>query len=93
MRNLWWGCIENLLIRNGVPKFTKATKTFVRTRRGRADSTQRRIFETSDPKPHEMHLQFFAWCRNVGNGVIRRIEIADGIPVSWNLGRRFRKRS
>jgi hypothetical protein len=83
MRDLWHGRIENLFVVRGLPRITEQTKLFSRYRRGRSDPPRALRPSYSDRQPHPQHLKLRAHCRNVGDGVIDRIEVADGVPVFW----------
>lgn len=77
IRDLAWGRIENLVIRGGVPRVTKDTKLLQRVR------TQRRAKPPTARRPHAQHEKLLADCRRMRDGVMARIEVADGLPVVW----------
>lgn len=81
MRDVGWGRIEGALIRSGIPRMTKKTKRLKSFRGNRSDTT-----DTSCWKHrvlHAQHHKFFTYCHCVGDGLLPRIEIADGLPIYW----------
>ena len=82
MRDIGHGRIENLAVRAGVPQLSAQTKLL---RCFRLD----RMGDPLDPmaapgrKHHPRQLEFLAHCRTVGDGVIEKVEVADGLPIHW----------
>ena len=83
MRLLWHGRIENLFVVHGLPRITEQTKLFSRHRSGRCDPPSAPRPSHSNCKPHPKHIELLEHCVAVRDGVIDRIEIADGVPVFW----------
>ena len=82
MRDIGHGRIENLLVRAGAPHISTKTKLL---RCFRPDRAGGRADSPAIPgrNQHLRQLKFLAHCRSVGNGVIEKVEIADGLPVFW----------
>lgn len=80
IRDLAWGRIENLVIRGGVPRVTKDTKLLQRVR------AQRKAKPPKSRRPHAQHEKLLADCRQMRDGVMARIEVADGLPIVWKPG-------
>lgn len=80
IRDLAWGRIENLVIRGGVPRVTKDTKLLQRVR------AQSKAKPSKARRPHAQHEKLLADCRRMRDGVMARIEVADGLPVVWKPG-------
>lgn len=59
------------------------TKILRRVRPGRRDSLRSATADRADRRPHEQHQKLLAACRQVGEGTLERIEIADGLPIYW----------
>lgn len=81
MRDLGWGRLEHVTIHGGVPRMTKKTKRLKSFRGKHGDTT-----DTSSWKHrvlHAQHHKFFTYCHRVGDGLLPRIEIADGLPIYW----------
>lgn len=77
IRDLAWGRIENLVVRGGVPRVTKDTKLLQRVR------AQRKAKPPKPRRPHAQHEKLLADCRRMRDGVMARIEVADGLPIVW----------
>ena len=84
MRDLGHGRVEDLLVAGGTPRVTERTKLFRRYRPGRPDPPAAPRVSYVGRRPHPQHERLLAHCRQVGDGVIGRVEVADGIPVHWS---------
>ena len=93
MRDLGWGRIENLPIRGGVPRMTRDTKVLRRVRVGRHDGPRWTTSARRDRKPHQQHQKFLDACRGIGDGVLERIEVADGLPIYWKTNTKLAQRA
>lgn len=80
IRDLAWGRIENLVIRGGVPRVTKDTKLLQRVR------AERKAKPAKVRRAHAQHEKLLADCRRMRDGVMARIEVADGLPIVWKPG-------
>jgi hypothetical protein len=84
MRDLGHGRIENLGVTAGAPHINGRTKLLQLVRHGRHAPPPEQRMDHSNRKPHRQHDRLLAHCRAVGNGVIKKVEIADGLPVHWD---------
>ena len=82
MRDIGHGRIENLAVRAGAPHLSSKTKLL---RCFRPDRMGAPLDRPAAPgrNQHPRQLEFLEHCRTVGDGVIERVEIADGLPVYW----------
>ena len=83
MRSLCHGRIEDLEVHGGVPRVTPRTRLFRRVRLDRPDPPGPPRPVHSNHRPHPQHEKLLAHCRYVRDGLIARLEIADGLPVHW----------
>ena len=80
MGTIGWGRIEDLPVHSGSPRLTRSVKVFRRLRIEHLDERPLRPRgQISQLKKH--HLQMLDQFRQIGNGLVRRIEIQDGLPV------------
>jgi hypothetical protein len=83
MRDIGYGRVEDLGVTGGRPHITPATKLFRRIRLDRPDQPPLRADHTNH-RPHAQHEKLLAHCRAIGAGMIRKVEVADGLPVHWD---------
>lgn len=88
MRDLCWGRIEHLLIRDGIPRLTQDTKVLRRVRPGRRDAPQLTGADQRTRRLHEQHAKLFTACQQVGDGTLERIEVANGLPIFWKTAKK-----
>ena len=82
MRDIGHGRVEDLIVSGGTPQITADTKLFRRVRIDRPDRAACRD-DHRDHRPHPQHEKLLDHCRHIGDGVIAKVEIADGLPVHW----------
>jgi hypothetical protein len=85
MRELSHGRMEHVDVTGGVPRLGAKTKLLQLVRRDRKSSSSAPTGGGNAPhrQPHGQHPKLLAACRAIGEGVISRIEVADGLPVHW----------
>ena len=83
MNDLGHGRIEDLYVSGGVPQLTPSPKLFRRIRLGHVDQLAPRT-DHRNRRPHAQHEKLLAYCQQIREDVIRRVEVADGLPVHWD---------
>jgi hypothetical protein len=83
MHDLWHGRIEHLPVVGGVPRMVHRTKLLARYRDGCPEPRSRDRPNFLKCRPHPQHSKLWEDCRKMGEGVICRLEVADGIPIYW----------
>lgn len=83
MRELWHGRIEDLLVAAGEPRITRKTKLLARHRGYLCEAPAAGRPAHQNCRPHPQQAKLWEYCRRLGDGVIARIEIADGLPIFW----------
>lgn len=81
-RALGWGRIERAIITRGLP-YADTRSKLLRVYRHGHDEASPPISLRPGAKLHSQHQKLLADCRAFQNGVIPRIEVADGLPVFW----------
>jgi len=79
-----WGRVEDLLIRSGLPVLGSRERYFRRLRPDQPDAPRRpKTSGTVDFKLRRCQRQLLECCRRIDHGLIKRIEVSNGLPVFW----------
>ena len=82
MYDVGYGRFERVLIRNNVPLITKDTKVLRYFHRGQ-DRGRSVAPARPNRKLRRQHRKFLLYCRQIGNGILERVEVCDGLPTYW----------
>jgi len=77
VRRLGYGRVEHLHVRDGEPVFTPPPRVVRTVRLGRRPDR----VHGDEPTLKQQHHELLRLLAEVGDGVVARVEVADGLPV------------
>lgn len=92
MQKLRYGRIENVPIRDGSPVTNDRSRILQSIGMSRTARDHQQKKPWLGRRPHRRHYELIAECRLMVTGVMDWIEVADGLPVSWEPRQHGRRR-